>query len=56
MISSTASRVHDYEEWYELAVDRGRHVVPATVSDTHSPGLDLGLAGADGAARRVAHA
>lgn len=29
--------VHDYEEWYVLALDRGWHVMPAAVSDTHSP-------------------
>lgn len=29
--------VHDYEDWYVLALDRGWHVMPAAVSDTHSP-------------------
>ena len=29
--------VHDYEEWYVLALDKGWHVMPAAVSDTHSP-------------------
>lgn len=29
--------VHDYEDWYVLALDEGWHVMPAAVSDTHSP-------------------
>jgi trimeric autotransporter adhesin len=29
--------VHDYEDWYVLALDKGWHVMPAAVSDTHSP-------------------
>jgi hypothetical protein len=29
--------VHDYEEWYVEALDAGWHVMPAAVSDTHSP-------------------
>lgn len=29
--------VHDYESWYQLALDKGWHVMPSAVSDTHSP-------------------
>ena len=29
--------VHDYEDWYVLALDKGWHVMPSAVSDTHSP-------------------
>jgi hypothetical protein len=29
--------VHDYEEWYVLGLDRGWHLMPVAVSDTHSP-------------------
>jgi hypothetical protein len=29
--------LHDYENWYVLALDKGWHVMPAAVSDTHSP-------------------